>query len=608
MAFSGSLILRDLDDFITPAQACTVPVKQKNRSEGQEQGVSANTEIRIDAANNYYEVAGPSSGGIENGVVGSANTVPQPLQKAEISLNDCIACSGCVTSAEEILITLQSHLEVQKWIDSNPPSSSPDHRKGILSISPQSLASLVASFPQLDGSYISTRRMLRRIRSFLMANINGGWSGVWDTTFARHLSLIEHVKEYRERHARMAAKGKGKEGDEVLLPMLASACPGWVCFAEKTHGDLLGLISETRSPQAVMGGLVKDWWGKREGLRSSQIYHVTVMPCYEKKLEASRSDFQDQDLVRDVDCVITTAELSLLLRERGFEPLIAVDGEDDKANDVECPLPELLDHPGTSSGSFLHTLIEAIQSDDGDGSHTLLHTRRIRGDDQVEYYIEDTRTREIIFKGAKFYGYSKLQTLVQAVSKQTGLGKAGKGRSAGASKVSAAMIARRKQKTIGDSATTSEEDALMAKFKAKSLDFVEVMSCPGGCINGGGQMKPSAQQVGGDELVATETMPSGSAPWGNRAWAAKVEEIYWNGLPTPPPSPGPEVKCPSWVDVKGVQADAVALRILEEVCQPLSGLKGLGDIMDDDAEERRRRFMRTAYHRVEQSDHKLLDF
>ncbi len=100
-----------------------------------------------------------------------------------------------------------------------------------------------------------------------MRDDNGGWSGVWDTTFARHLSLIEHVKEYRERRVRMEAKGKGKEGDETLLPMLASACPGWVCFAEKTHGDLLGLISTTRSPQAVMGGLVKYWWGKRKGLR-----------------------------------------------------------------------------------------------------------------------------------------------------------------------------------------------------------------------------------------------------------------------------------------------------------------------------------------------------
>ncbi len=334
------------------------------------------------------------------------------------------------------------------------------------------------------------------------------------------------------------------------------------------------------------------------------------MPCYEKKLEASRSDFQDSNEIRDVDCVITTAELSLLLRERGFDPLVGVGGEDEDANEVECPLPELLDHPGTSSGSFLHTLIKAIQIEGNGQTH--LHTRRIRGDDQVEYYIEDMNTRDIIFKGAKFYGYSKLQTLVQAVSKQTGLGKAGKGRSAGASKVSAAMIARRKQKaTLGDGSTTSDEDVLTAKFKAKPLDFVEVMSCPGGCVNGGGQMKPTAQQIQGDEWAAatttTETMPSGSAPWGNRAWAAKVEEIYWNGLPTPPPSPPLEGKSLS-LGERGMKADEMALRVFNEVCRPLEGLKGLGDVMDDEAEERRRGFMRTGYHRVEQSDHKLLDF
>ncbi|KAG5830033.1 hypothetical protein ANANG_G00319000 [Anguilla anguilla] len=74
--------------------------------------------------------------------------------------------------------------------------------------------------------------------------------------------------------------------------MLASACPGWICYAEKTHGDfILPYISTTRSPQQVMGSLVKGYFAEQHNLTPKQIYHVTVMPCFDKKLEASRSDF-----------------------------------------------------------------------------------------------------------------------------------------------------------------------------------------------------------------------------------------------------------------------------------------------------------------------------
>lgn len=67
---------------------------------------------------------------------------------------------------------------------------------------------------------------------------------------------------------------------------------GWVCYAEKTHGDyILPLISETRSPQALMGMLLKHAFCKAQGITPESIYHCTLMPCYDKKLEAARPDF-----------------------------------------------------------------------------------------------------------------------------------------------------------------------------------------------------------------------------------------------------------------------------------------------------------------------------
>lgn len=84
---------------------------------------------------------------------------------------------------------------------------------------------------------------------------------------------------------------------------------GWVCYAEKTHGNfILPYISVTKSPQQIMGSLVKYHLAENMGLSPEQIYHVTVMPCYDKKLEASREDFYNQQRkTRDVDCVITSS-------------------------------------------------------------------------------------------------------------------------------------------------------------------------------------------------------------------------------------------------------------------------------------------------------------
>jgi len=97
-------------------------------------------------------------------------------------------------------------------------------------------------------------------------------------------------------------------------------CAGWICYAEKTHGSyILPHISTTKSPQQVMGSLVKSYLPvfleSSVAVTPDQVYHVTVMPCYDKKLEASRQDFYDDVYsTRDVDCVITTGQFMFELR------------------------------------------------------------------------------------------------------------------------------------------------------------------------------------------------------------------------------------------------------------------------------------------------------
>jgi iron only hydrogenase large subunit-like protein len=221
----------------------------------------------IDSSGSYYEVSAnrASTNAFSKGT-------ERKLQQAQISLNDCLACrsvrivpserlltifpkySGCITSAESVLITLQSHTEVLNFLDSNPPVSTQGHKIPVLSIAPQSLASLAASLSSSSGSSVSLRQILRRVRAFSTRIL--GFEHVYDTTFARHIALLEHTQEFFERK-----KGEGK------LPMLASACPGWICYAEKAHSEMLPFIARTKSPQQVMGTLVKSWFGNRWGVQ-----------------------------------------------------------------------------------------------------------------------------------------------------------------------------------------------------------------------------------------------------------------------------------------------------------------------------------------------------
>jgi len=115
---------------------------------------------------------------------------------------------------------------------------------------------------------VGLHRVLARIRTFVKLHL--GFAYVFDTSFARHVALREHVREFGERSAAAAREGKAHgngKSKELQLPMLASACPGWVCYAEKAHGQLLPFVSTTKSPQQVMGTIVKRWLARRVGKR-----------------------------------------------------------------------------------------------------------------------------------------------------------------------------------------------------------------------------------------------------------------------------------------------------------------------------------------------------
>uniref|UniRef100_H2ZWE7 Cytosolic iron-sulfur assembly component 3 n=1 Tax=Latimeria chalumnae TaxID=7897 RepID=H2ZWE7_LATCH len=255
----------------------------------------------------------------------------------KISLNDCLACSGCITSAESVLITQQSHEEFYRVLSQNKVADT-SKKLVVVSVSPQSRASVAAKFN------LSIEETARRLTAFFK---NLGVHYVFDTTFSRNFSLLESQREFVQRFQRQTE-------DKQALPMLASACPGWICYAEKTHGNyIIPFISTTKSPQQVMGSLVKDYFGKLHNKTPDQIYHVTVMPCYDKKLEASRQDFFNTEYqTRDVDCVITSGEALKMLEEEGLclSDVAPVSLDTMFNNRLEG---EVLNHSGGGSGGYL---------------------------------------------------------------------------------------------------------------------------------------------------------------------------------------------------------------------------------------------------------------
>ena len=318
------------------------------------------------------------------------------------------------------------------------------------------------------------------------------------------------------------------------------------------------------------------------------IYHVTVMPCYDKKLEASRQDFYNELYsTRDVDCVITTGELELLMKEKGWDLSVPVDGElgIDASISLSASvstairLPELLQHPGTSSGSYLQSIVAHLQS--ASPTPLVLSVKMIRNADYEEYVLaEEGANGRVVFKGAKCYGFRNLQNIVRKVGKErgvrTGTGAAGR------------LAGRRVVRKGGATGATG-----MMEGKDRSYDYVEVMACPGGCVNGGGQLKPRVTSTVDEEKYERNWEEDGvsmdgmqNAKWGDKDWTKKVEEAYWrdsrsrktlaHDLPPTPPNTPPPV-----LDDREVVAD----RVLEEMC----GQDG----------DRRRELLRTSYRAVE---------
>jgi len=147
----------------------------------------------------------------------------------------------------------------------------------------------------MDSGSVSTGKMVAALKQL-------GFDYVFDTDFSADLTIMEEGSEFLQRV---------EEGGP--FPMFTSCCPGWVNFVEKYYPEYTENLSSAKSPQQMLGAVIKTYFAKKLNVDPSQIYSVSIMPCTAKKDEAERPQ-HSRDGMRDVDAVLTTRELGRLIR------------------------------------------------------------------------------------------------------------------------------------------------------------------------------------------------------------------------------------------------------------------------------------------------------
>ena len=256
-----------------------------------------------------------------------------------------------------------------------------------------------------------------------------GFAKVFDTNFAADLTIMEEANEFIHR-----VQNGGK------LPLITSCSPGWIKYCEHYHPDMISHLSSCKSPQQMFGAIAKSYYAEKAGIDPKDIVMVSVMPCTAKKFEIRRDD-QAANGVPDVDFAITTRELARMIKRANIDF-------------VALPKEGVFDDPlgqstgagvifGATGGVMEAALRTAVEKLTGKELENLEFTE-IRGTDGIKeatYNVAGMDVNICVCSGT-----------------------------ANANKV-----------------------LNMVKSGEKNYHFIEVMCCPGGCVNGGAQPRQPAE-------------------------------------------------------------------------------------------------------------------
>lgn len=325
-----------------------------------------------------------------------------------LNVSSCVNCGQCVMVCPTGALREQSHLKEVIAALNDP------EKFVVVQHAPSISVTLGEEFGVSPGTDVvgAMTTALRRLR----------FDRVFDTGFTADLTIMEEASELVHR-----VKNGGR------LPMLTSCSPGWIKFVETFYPEFTGNLSTCKSPQQMMGAVIKSYFAEREGIPPEKIYSVSIMPCTAKKFEAGRPEMGHHGIA-DIDAVLTTRELARMIRMRGL------DLRDMEPDTADTPFGERTT-AGKLFGASGGVMEAALRT-----AHYLITGRELQNP-----LIEAVR-------GPKGIKEARVQIngLDVGVAVANGLGQARE---------------------------------LLEQLRAgrKDLHFIEIMTCPNGCIGGGGQ-------------------------------------------------------------------------------------------------------------------------
>ncbi|MCX6272332.1 MAG: NADH-dependent [FeFe] hydrogenase, group A6 [Bacteroidetes bacterium] len=276
-----------------------------------------------------------------------------------------------------------------------------------------------------------------------------GFDSVLDTDFTADLTILEEGNELLRRLKKVLVD----KDETVALPMFTSCSPGWIKYIEHMFSEQLPNLSTCKSPQQMFGALAKTYYAQRKNINPKNMVVVSIMPCTAKKFESGRPEMRDSGY-QDVDYVLTTRELAMMIKQAGIDfSKLDEDGYDTIMGD-STGAAVIFGSTGGVMEAALRTVYEVVTG--REVPFTNLNIVPVRG-------MEGVKEARIMLKDVK-PDFSYLEGVEVSVAIAHGLSNA-----------------KKIMEAVRDGKAT--------------YHFVEVMACPGGCLGGGGQPIPTSPDI-----------------------------------------------------------------------------------------------------------------
>lgn len=348
----------------------------------------------------FVSVIGANDRGIDTHI---ACAFEKPLDETP-----CVSCGQCITVCPTGALSERDDT-AKVWEAINDPE-----KIVIVQTAPAVRAALGEEFGMPIGTNVEGKMVAALHRL--------GFDKVFDTDCAADFTIVEEANEL---------VGRIKNGGK--LPMITSCSPGWVKFAELYYPELLDHLSTCKSPQNMMGGLLKTYYAEKNGIDPEKIVSVSVMPCTAKKFEVGREELSENGLA-DVDISITTRELARMIGRAGIRFTFLPDEKFDDMLGVSTGAAVIFGATGGVMEAALRTANDWLTGTDAQPVE-FTEVRGTKGLKEATYTIGGVELKVAVASGIANANY------------------------------------------------------VMSRIKDGTAPwaFVEIMCCPGGCVTGGGQ-------------------------------------------------------------------------------------------------------------------------